>query len=1386
MLWLSAGAPPDPARFNGVTVAHTVDEAEAAIKGSASPIVAVVDGGSYNEGLAKVLEASNIVVGSIILSNSPVPKLAKKILAVTKTLDGIEKWLGQAYNSYMRFQRFFDSRAEKSFYGLEDQKLIISSLRMKSRTDQFTIFYPLGTRAVNLKEVLNVPMLERIELVARGETNQDIAKRLEGIVATVEYLKGEPTLGMKEVIKSYTMPGVYFMLNLYLRYGKTEGLDLFREYMFCLKGSMCELGTPITEKGTVVYRGLKWDRKFLKEYEGKKGEYVLLNGFVSTSLTREVAVAFANNGGTGEESTLLEIRLVECDEGYIRFIKGFGFPEENGVFFPVNISEFSAYNSEKEVLFPPFYPMRIVNVCTESFEGKTYSKIMAETPSCVNISGKNRFNNILKAQTTDVDWKKQYIDSMLRLGEKRIIDKLSLVNLDFLSYEGAFSRVIKLVGDGYCAQLMIEYEALQAEHLEKIFDKGLGALRKLCLNNTQIGSTGVGLISRVLKSNPALQVLELAENKIDRAGFTMISDALKTNTNLAELSLMGTGMEKEDVGPMGEALSKNTVLAILDLSYNNLENEGVQELAKSLNHNESLLLFNAMYNHAPEAFSRFRSGVLENRTLVAIHLEQYFDDKEEEKMDKVMHEITSLNGMLLFQKYSDPQSFGLLSDQRKRAVAEVINYNYSYKSLELTKYAELLRISFERVTEILKANTTITSFSARRALANGQEGDKNESVQAVLAAISAHNRVMTQLDLSENTIHDSEGDALGKLLANDRVLRELNLASCTISGEVAASVVRALSPGSVLRKLNLSNNELNSTTVGDSVANMLNSNGPLEWLDISHNDLGDKSVAQIVDALIQNTTLSTLKINATQSGKETLAALAKMLRQNKSITKLGISENKASDQAFEQFCAALSEGNRTLAALCIEPGAGSQKTNALGKVLMENKVLTGLRLEGDAGNLRIVEKLGDLAAAGCLGLKSLKLVNFALSSGAGKMLSLVISKTATLNRLCLHKIILEFKGVTPVFTELKDNKSLTHLCFRGSRLSPNNMELLCESLRTNTVLSYLSVKSCNIDDDRLNAFVLLLKTNKTLSTLVIEDNPKMGLALIYFGAALIQNTALTTLYIDSITHPSLRSLFMTAMYANKTLAKIITSDGINHLAIYKSANEERRRAQQRARAVGLIEKALKAHTTHNLRLDNCSVDAEGLRAMIEALKGDTFVKIIELSNNMEHGDECAVLIADMLLVNKTVQSLKYDGNGSSGETAKAFAGMLMKNTTLKELILGLDNIGDEGAKVIFDALKVNTSVEELALVMCNIGDACVPALAEALKTNRKLKHVMLGGNRIGNEGAKMLADVFAANTDIRISELNLGFNQIGKECAKALQDAARNASVDLDHNFTAE
>jgi len=113
--------------------------------------------------------------------------------------------------------------------------------------------------------------------------------------------------------------------------------------------------------------------------------------------------------------------------------------------------------------------------------------------------------------------------------------------------------------------------------------------------------------------------------------------------------------------------------------------------------------------------------------------------------------------------------------------------------------------------------------------------------------------------------------------------------------------------------------------------------------------------------------------------------------------------------------------------------------------------------------------------------------------------------------------------------------------------------------------------------------------------------------------------------------------------------------------------------------------------------------------------------------------------------NGALKRLILDGNLIGDEGACALAAAIKKGRcALKALDLDGNQVGDDGAKALAEALSSpKVALEQLYLGNNCIGDDGAVAFAKALQTGKcdHLKNLELCGNRVGDHGAQVLAQV---------------------------------------------
>ncbi len=715
--------------------ADTPEKAREFINISDKPIVFVSCGGAFEQ-VRELAAKQPYVVATIIFCwrlEYHISKKGKdKVLDVTNTFTSMIKTLQKVHAEYVRFLRFFEPKCENTFYYPKDKAIIINSMCVESLGDKFSVFYPLGIKTVDFGKKLDDGELNTIEKAVLsnprlGELDKDNIRQV------VEFLRKNRSI--EGVLRAYTMEGLYRIINSYLKTGDREQIKVFRNYLFCLKGAMCEMGEPVYKEGSkiVVYRGLNMPEGMINEYKGNIGGKVLSSAFMTTTLNQKKAMTFAREGQQAG-ATILQINLVDFNQEFADFVAQFEFPEENGVYFPISIAKFSQEKDEEEVLFPPFYPLKIIEVKVDS-----YCYITAEAPYYVNMAGKSAISNMYKEMPRNADDAKEYLNSLIKLVRQKLIDKISVVKLPLLGSLPAFVDALKGVKN--LQRLIVEYESIKDEHAALMAKEGvLGckALTYLSLANNKITDVGAMQLAGSL-SKTSLLTLELYHNKLKDKGIAAMCGFLRGNTALIYLGLKKNGITDAGIKQLAGAVSEK--LQVLDLARNKFGDAGAGDLA----------------------------GMLEsNKALRSLDLEQNM--------------ITSAGGKKIFLALKGNKtlrtlvmSYNKLDGTMGDALFAVLSENSSLETLGL-RYNKLGEDGGRKLGDALKANNGLTSLD----ISGNSMGDAaGESIAGAMAA--GHGKKLTLLNIGFNNIKKDVVHKLVEAVAKNEALKTLDLSGLQIS-----------------------------------------------------------------------------------------------------------------------------------------------------------------------------------------------------------------------------------------------------------------------------------------------------------------------------------------------------------------------------------------------------------------------------------------------------------------------------------------------------------------------------------------------------------------------------------------------------------------------------
>eukprot|EP01124_Arcella_intermedia_P014887 TRINITY_DN21446_c0_g1_i1.p1 TRINITY_DN21446_c0_g1~~TRINITY_DN21446_c0_g1_i1.p1 ORF type:complete len:341 (-),score=76.95 TRINITY_DN21446_c0_g1_i1:59-1081(-) len=211
----------------------------------------------------------------------------------------------------------------------------------------------------------------------------------------------------------------------------------------------------------------------------------------------------------------------------------------------------------------------------------------------------------------------------------------------------------------------------------------------------------------------------------------------------------------------------------------------------------------------------------------------------------------------------------------------------------------------------------------------------------------------------------------------------------------------------------------------------------------------------------------------------------------------------------------------------------------------------------------------------------------------------------------------------------------------------------------------------------------------------------------------------------------------------------------------------------------------------------------------EFLRTNTTLTSLTLNVGREGGtdtDTCGMLLAESLLRNTRIMTVKLRANDFHEKTALQFGRILAQNNTLTHLDLSSNRIGGEtealgsifrGLKASFlktlvlrdislkgeetsvillaDSLKENKYLTRLDLFANSLGPTGCGLLANALKFNNVLRYLDLYGNSAGDAGAEEIG---------RMLKLNKALEELSLQCNGISETGMKEIAEGLAGNFT--
>lgn len=379
-------------------------------------------------------------------------------------------------------------------------------------------------------------------------------------------------------------------------------------------------------------------------------------------------------------------------------------------------------------------------------------------------------------------------------------------------------------------------------------------------------------------------------------------------------------------------------------------------------------------------------------------------------------------------------------------------------------------------------NNTINISSLRGNTISLSKHNYGDLETIVISSFVHSNKILTNLDLSDNKIGDPGAKALCQALKDKTKVTSVDLRYNSKIGSNGAKMfseviiknksIKTFShiPVSDLRENNCTVMSLIIQDAGIGIteamviASLLQINTILKTLNLSNSPwqqglIGDIGATAIAEALRQNTTLLNLNLTGNEITDIGSKNIGNILKDNSTLLSLGMAKNNIGDIGVTSIAASL-KCNTTLTELNLNGNRiGDAGAAQSGNSLKKNSTLVNLLLGdnqiGDNGVQAIAESL---------------------------------EYNSTLKELYLGVNRIGDVGAQAISKRLKQNSTLLELYLGVNKIGDVGAQAIGKGLKKNSSLKVLSLLMNQISDRGIEAIVDGFKENKTLQTIYLNKN----------------------------------------------------------------------------------------------------------------------------------------------------------------------------------------------------------------------------------------------------------------------------------------------------------
>ena len=382
------------------------------------------------------------------------------------------------------------------------------------------------------------------------------------------------------------------------------------------------------------------------------------------------------------------------------------------------------------------------------------------------------------------------------------------------------------------------------------------ALQKLDLSNNTLSDDGAVTIGNAIKINNALVELNISHNNITNKGSKNITEAIQVNTTLMRLNISNNILSDDGATAISNCLKCNSCLLELYISHTGITNKGTKEIADAIQINSTLQNIDISKNYITiEGLVYFMEAVKNNCTLQVVNITH--NNVTRSGFTSIKQCIENLQCPI--QIYASWNEISQSKKNKRHLLISKISTSYSPDNIEdyVWSFKDRDHSLIMFLSECLKKDNTLQDLNLSWDIFTSEQNKITSDEAKMIGEAIKVNKTLQKLNITNNNISDDGATAISDGLKYNISLQELNMSRNNITSEGAKMIGEAIKVNKTLQKLDIYHNNV-SDDGATAISDGLKCNNSLQELCMSHNMITSEGAKMIAEAIIVNTTLHTL------------------------------------------------------------------------------------------------------------------------------------------------------------------------------------------------------------------------------------------------------------------------------------------------------------------------------------------------------------------------------------------------------------------------------------------------------------------------------------------------------------------------------------------------